>query len=39
MTSSTESATLLLLDAGRFSVDHLIERRIPAWRWISDFSR
>jgi nitrite reductase (NO-forming) len=28
---------LLLVDAGRFSVDHLIEKRIPAWRWISDF--
>ena len=30
---------LLLVDAGRFSVDHLIEKRIPAWRWISDFRR
>ena len=30
---------LLLVDAGRFSVDHLIERRIPSWRWISEFRR
>src|SRR4029077_2590530 len=30
---------LLLVDAGRFSVDHLIEKRIPAWRWISEFRR
>jgi nitrite reductase (NO-forming) len=30
---------LLIVDAGRFSVDHLIERRIPAWRWISEFRR
>jgi nitrite reductase (NO-forming) len=28
---------LLLVDAGRFSVDHVIEKRIPAWRWISEF--
>jgi nitrite reductase (NO-forming) len=28
---------LLLVDAGRFSVDRLIEKRIPAWRWISEF--
>jgi nitrite reductase (NO-forming) len=30
---------LLLVDAGRFSVDHLIEKRIPAWRLISEFRR
>jgi nitrite reductase (NO-forming) len=30
---------LLLVDAGRFSIDHLIEKRIPAWRWISEFRR
>jgi nitrite reductase (NO-forming) len=30
---------LLLVDASRFSVDHLIEKRIPAWRWISEFRR
>jgi len=30
---------LLLVDAGRLSVDHLIQRRIPAWRWISEFRR
>jgi len=30
---------LLIVDAGRFSVDHLIEKRIPAWRWISEFRR
>jgi nitrite reductase (NO-forming) len=30
---------LLLVDAGRFSVDHLIEKKIPAWRWISEFRR
>jgi nitrite reductase (NO-forming) len=28
---------LLLVDAGRFSVDRLIEKKIPAWRWISEF--
>ena len=27
---------LLLVDAGRFSVDRLIVRRVPAWRRISD---
>ena len=27
---------LLLVDAGRFSVDRLIVRRIPAWRRVSD---
>jgi hypothetical protein len=27
---------LLLVDAGRFSVDRLIIRRVPAWRRISD---
>lgn len=27
---------LLLVDAGRFSVDHLIEKRIRAWRWIAE---
>ena len=27
---------LLLVDAGRFSVDRLIERRIRAWRWIAE---
>jgi nitrite reductase (NO-forming) len=26
---------LLLVDAGRFSVDRLIEKRVAAWRWIS----
>jgi nitrite reductase (NO-forming) len=30
---------LLLVDAGRFSVDHVIEKKIPAWRWISEFRR
>ena len=30
---------LLLVDAGRLSVDHLIEKRVPAWRWISEFRR
>jgi nitrite reductase (NO-forming) len=30
---------LLLVDAGRLSVDHLIEKRIPAWRWVSEFRR
>jgi nitrite reductase (NO-forming) len=30
---------LMLVDAGRFSVDRLIEKRIPAWRLISDFRR
>jgi nitrite reductase (NO-forming) len=30
---------LILVDAGRLSVDRLIEKRIPAWRWISDFRR
>jgi uncharacterized membrane protein YphA (DoxX/SURF4 family) len=30
---------LLLVDAGRFSVDRLIEKRLPAWRWISEFRR
>ena len=32
-------SALLLVDAGRFSVDHLIEKRIPAWRWISECRR
>ena len=27
---------LLLVDAGRFSVDGLIEKRIRAWRWIAE---
>lgn len=27
---------LLLVDAGRFSVDRLIEKRIRAWRWIAE---
>jgi nitrite reductase (NO-forming) len=27
---------LLLVDAGRFSVDSLIARKIPAWRWVSE---
>src|SRR5579864_5318292 len=31
--------TLLLVDVGRFSVDRWIERRVPAWRWISEFHR
>ena len=26
---------LLLVDAGRFSVDSLIAKKIPAWRWVS----
>jgi uncharacterized membrane protein YphA (DoxX/SURF4 family) len=30
---------LLLVDAGRLSVDHLIVKKVPAWRWISDFGR
>ena len=30
---------LLLVDASRFSVDHLIEKRISAWRWVSEFRR
>ena len=30
---------LLLVDAGKFSVDHLIEKRISAWRLISEFRR
>jgi nitrite reductase (NO-forming) len=30
---------LLLVDAGRFSVDRLIEKKLPAWRWISEFRR
>jgi nitrite reductase (NO-forming) len=30
---------LLLVDAGRFSVDHLIEKKVPAWRWISELHR
>jgi uncharacterized membrane protein YphA (DoxX/SURF4 family) len=28
---------LLLVDVGRLSVDRLIERKVPAWRWISEF--
>ena len=28
---------LLLVDAGRFSVDHVIEKKLPAWRWVSEF--
>ena len=28
---------LLLADAGRFSVDSLIERKVTAWRWVSEF--
>lgn len=28
---------LLLVDAGRLSVDSLIEKRIAAWRWVSGF--
>jgi nitrite reductase (NO-forming) len=28
---------LLLVDAGRLSVDHLIVKKVPAWRWISEF--
>ncbi len=27
---------LMLVDAGRFSVDSLIARKIPAWRWVSE---
>jgi uncharacterized membrane protein YphA (DoxX/SURF4 family) len=27
---------LLLADAGRFSVDSLIERKVAAWRWVSE---
>jgi nitrite reductase (NO-forming) len=27
---------LLLADAGRFSVDSLIERKVTAWRWVSE---
>ena len=30
---------LLLVDACRFSVDHLIEKRVSAWRWVSEFRR
>jgi len=30
---------LLIVDAGRFSVDRLIEKRLPAWRLISEFRR
>jgi uncharacterized membrane protein YphA (DoxX/SURF4 family) len=30
---------LVLVDAGRFSVDRLIEKKVPAWRWISEFRR
>jgi nitrite reductase (NO-forming) len=30
---------LFLVDAGRFSVDHLIEKIVPAWRWVSEFGR
>ncbi len=30
---------LLLVDAGRFSVDGLIARKIPAWRWVSELRR
>jgi nitrite reductase (NO-forming) len=30
---------LLLVDAGRLSVDSLIARKIPAWRWVSEFRR
>jgi nitrite reductase (NO-forming) len=30
---------LVLVDTGRFSVDRLIEKKVPAWRWISEFRR
>lgn len=30
---------LLLVDAGRLSVDNLIVKKVPAWRWISEFGR
>jgi len=30
---------LLLVDAGRFSVDRLIVKKMPAWRCISEFRR
>jgi uncharacterized membrane protein YphA (DoxX/SURF4 family) len=30
---------LLLVDAGRFSVDRLIEKKVSAWRLVSDFRR
>ena len=30
---------LLLVDAGRWSLDTLIARKIPAWRWVSEFRR
>jgi nitrite reductase (NO-forming) len=30
---------LFLVDAGRFSVDRLIEKKIPTWRWVSEFRR
>jgi nitrite reductase (NO-forming) len=30
---------LLLVDAGRFSLDNLIAKKIPAWRWVSDLRR
>lgn len=29
-------SALLLVDAGRFSVDRLIEKRIRVWRWIAE---
>src|SRR5258706_2745534 len=30
---------LLLVDIGRFSVDSLIVKKIPAWRWVSELRR
>jgi nitrite reductase (NO-forming) len=30
---------LFLVDAGRLSVDRLIEKKVPAWRWVSEFRR
>jgi nitrite reductase (NO-forming) len=30
---------LLLVDGGRFSVDRLIAKKLPAWSWISEFRR
>src|ERR1700675_30228 len=30
---------LLLVDAGRLSVDGLIEKKVAAWRWVSEFRR
>jgi nitrite reductase (NO-forming) len=30
---------LFLTDAGRLSVDTLIAKKVPAWRWVSELRR